>query len=117
MRDTYSTYTLKLYCNIENIDENTAASGVSRSGFGCCLRDLSQNGGGYCLRLSDDGSEYVTAFLTEADFDTILESPYTMTDISNVTDGYEGITTFSISSEADETDDSGNKDFWTGSKV
>ena len=112
LRDAYSTYTLKMYCDITNIDGNDDSA--SRVNFGCCLRDLSQSGGGYCLRLNSSSDGFVTAFLTEANFETILASPYEMSDISDVTDEYDGITTFYIVTAESDTS---TYNYWTGIKA
>jgi hypothetical protein len=52
--------------------------------------------------------------LTDANFVTILSDPYVMTDISDVSSGYEGITTFHIvTAESDYTD----FNYWVGIKA
>ena len=54
--DQYSNYTLKILCNITKI----TASGVTydynanRAESGCCIRDKSQKGGGYCVKLASN---------------------------------------------------------------
>ena len=111
----YSSYTLKIFCDITQIKLNDDMLGIL--GFGCCLRDLTQQGGGYCLRLKSEKT-LKTAYLTELDFKSIVLSPFDMTNISDVADAdtYEGITTFKISTSEAETD-SENFKFWTGTKV
>lgn len=50
--NSYSSYTLRIYCNIKevaNIDHTS-----NRVESGCCLRDASQKGGGYCMKLGQN---------------------------------------------------------------
>ena len=47
--DQYSSYTLALFCNITKVASQDSAA--NRAGSGCCLRDESQKGGGYCMKL------------------------------------------------------------------
>ena len=108
----YSGYVLSMRCNIENIDGNDDS--VGRSGFGCCLRDLSQDGGGYCMTLNSTKDGVDTYFLTEANFETVLSSPYDLSSVSAPSAQYVGITVFYIDSAAtDETE----YNYWTGYKV
>ena len=75
----YSSYTLRMYCNIKKIDGKDYQQ--NRTNSGCCLRDASQKGGGYCMLLS--GKRSVNSlFLTDANFATVLASPYDLTAIS-----------------------------------
>ena len=64
------------------------------------------------MNSTNDGVE--TYFLTEANFETVLSSPYDLSSISVPAAQYEGITIFHIdSSGTDET----NYNYWTGYKV
>ena len=50
-RDTYSSYSLAIVCDILNLEGNTNTA--SRAGTGCCLRDMSGSvGGGYCMLIN-----------------------------------------------------------------
>ena len=61
-----------MYCNIANI--NGVEAGV---GFGCCLRDKSQDGGGYCMTLNSSGNGVNSYFLDEEnDWAKVLADPY-----------------------------------------
>ena len=50
--DQYSSYTLTIYCKIKKVA--TFDSAANRAESGCCLRDETQKGGGYCMKLSSN---------------------------------------------------------------
>ena len=52
LANEYSSYTIKMFCDISQIKLYDDLFG--KVGFGCCLRDLTQQGGGYCLRLKSN---------------------------------------------------------------
>ena len=58
--ELFSDYTIRMRCNITNVNGVTASAN-----YGCCLRDKSQDGGGYCMIKAHFGTvnEY---FLDEA---------------------------------------------------
>ena len=59
--DEYSDYTIRMRCNI------TSVNGVSaNANYGCCLRDKTNDGGGYCMTKASNGSSVNTYFLDEA---------------------------------------------------
>lgn len=97
--ENYSSYVLRIYCDITKVNSVTFAD--SRVGMGCCLRDESQDGGGYCTVLGS-GDSFTTYFLTETNFENVVggEDLSTQTAVST---GYYGITDFYI-----ETIDSTN---------
>jgi len=63
-RDAYSAYTLEVVCDITQIALNDGLTPTA--GLGCCLRDRTQTGGGYCVRVASSEDGVVTSFLTEA---------------------------------------------------
>ena len=71
--DAYSSYTLAIKCDVTKIGGKDKSL-TSRAGLGCCLRDESQKGGGYCMFRSDDGLKVNSFFLTDAQFITVLQS-------------------------------------------
>jgi len=73
----------------------------SRVGNGCCLRDESQDGGGYCTVLGSSDT-FTTYFLTETNFENVVGGEDLSTQTS-VTDVYYGITAFYIQ-RIDSTD-------------
>ena len=68
----------------------------SKSGFGCCLQDLSQDGGGYCVVVNSSRDGIDSKYLTEANFQTVLADPYDLSSIEAPTDKYTGITIFYV---------------------
>lgn len=50
--DQYSSYTLGIQCKITKVA--TFDSSANRAESGCCLRDETQKGGGYCMKLSSN---------------------------------------------------------------
>ena len=90
--DTYSGYVLRIYCDITMI--NGVDSSGSRVDNGCCLRDDSQDGGGYCTVLKS-GDAFETYFLTETNFENVVGGDDLSTQTA-VSDTYDGITTFYI---------------------
>ena len=72
----------------------------NKSGFGCCLQDLSQDGGGYCVVVDTSVADIDSKFLTEANFYTVLADPYDLSSIETPTDKYTGITIFYIEDDA-----------------
>ena len=75
----YSDYTLAIFCNITKVagsDYN-----ANRAESGCCLRDKSQKGGGYCMKLGVPATSVVTVYLTDPNFETVLATPYDLTSI------------------------------------
>jgi len=70
--DEYSSYTIKMQCNISDV--NGIVAGAN---YGCCLRDKSQDGGGYCMTKASNGSSVNTYFLDEgSDWPQVLADPY-----------------------------------------
>ena len=76
----YSDYTLAMYCNIEKVGGKGEES--NRAESGCCLRDKSQKGGGYCMKLGVPATNVVTVFLSDPNFETVLATPYDLTSIA-----------------------------------
>ena len=71
-------------CNLTVIGDNGDAG--NKSGFGCCLQDLSQGGGGYCVTVNSGGDGVDSYYLTEANFQTVLADPYDLSSIEAPTD-------------------------------
>jgi len=112
--NNYSSYTLRIKCDITKVAGTTYTA--NRAESGCCLRDESQKGGGYCMKLNSLQTDVISLFLTNAQFETVLATPYDLTSISTVQKAYEGITTFSISNKS--LNAVGQKlDSWVGTKV
>lgn len=94
----YSTYTLRMKCDVTKI---TTAAGVlvdsssNRAGSGCCIRDKTQKGGGYCMFIDSTDTSIETKFLTDANFAVSTASPYEITQTS-IQKAYSGITTFYV---------------------
>ena len=107
--DDYSSYTIKMECNISNVN-----GVVASAGYGCCLRDKSQDGGGYCMTMASNGSSVNTYFLDEgSDWATVLADPYDLSAMPQPSSTYVGITTFYV------VDESSGGDFshWSGYKA
>ena len=66
--ENYSAYVLRMYCDISMVNGVYYTS--NRVGMGCCLRDNSQDGGGYCTVLAS--SDFTTYFLTETNFENVV---------------------------------------------
>ena len=92
--ENQSSYTLKMDCNLTSIESNDSTS--NKAGFGCCLQDLSQSGGGYCMTVNSSRDDVETYYLTEANFQTVLADPYDLSSIEAPTDKYTGITIFYV---------------------
>lgn len=75
----YSDYTLAIFCNITKV--NKLDMNDNRAESGCCLRDKSQKGGGYCMKLGVPATSVVTVYLTDPNFETVLATPYDLTSI------------------------------------
>ena len=67
------------------------------------------------MNSTNDGVE--TYFLTEANFETVLSSPYDLSSISVPAAQYEGITIFHIDETDSTATDTTNYNYWTGYKV
>ena len=93
----YSDYVLRIFCNVTKVA--TFDYNSNRAESGCCLRDESQKGGGYCVKLAANQSSVTTVFLTEAMFETVLATPYDLTSITTPQNAHEGITTFFVVSK------------------
>ena len=105
----YSSYTIKMRCNISDV--NGVVAGAN---YGCCLRDKSQDGGGYCMTKASNGSSVNTYFLDEAsDWAQVLASPYDLSSMAVPSSTYVGITTFYIVDESS----SGTLYTWSGYKA
>ena len=65
--NNYSEYTIKISCSVKLI-----ASHQGQAGSGCCIRDKSQKGGGYCMTLNSTANGVDSFFLTDANFETVL---------------------------------------------
>ena len=64
--DEYSEYVIKMSCNIKILD---GAIQTMRAGSGCCLRDWSNDGGGYCMKYNvstETGTTLDTLYLSES---------------------------------------------------
>ena len=48
----YSDYTIAIKCDVTKVAGNDNAA--NRAESGCCLRDESQKGGGYCIKIKAD---------------------------------------------------------------
>ena len=90
--ESMSDYTITIKCDITSLGDNT--TGGNKSGYGCCLRDLSQDGGGYCVVVDDTSAGIDSKYLTDANFETVLADPYDLSSIEVPTETYAGITTF-----------------------
>ena len=90
--EQYSDYTLAIYCNITKVDGK--GEEANRAESGCCLRDKSQKGGGYCMKLGVPATTVVTVFLSDPNFETVLATPYDLTSIAVPQKSQEGITIF-----------------------
>ena len=92
---------LQMRCNLSVIDGED--SSANKSGWGCCLRDrMTSKGGGYCMMLNANSDGIETYFVTDDEFIDIL-STYTLDTIAKVPDPYEGITTFKLISNGDNS--------------
>ena len=87
-KEAYSEYVLAFQCEVTTIDSNAFAAYS-----GCCIKDETQEGGGYCMMVNSSTNGMNTYFLTDANFDTVLSS-YDFSTMTAVTDDYPGITTF-----------------------
>ena len=87
-KDAYSEYVLAMQCEVTTIDSNAFAAYS-----GCCIKDETQDGGGYCMMVNSATDGMNTYFLTDANFETVLAS-YDFSTMTAVTDAYAGITTF-----------------------
>ena len=116
-RDSMSSYTLAIYCNIEVIESNDATG--NKSGFGCCLQDLSQDGGGYCIVVNTSVDDIDSKYLTEANFQTVLADPYDLSSIEVPTDKYTGITVFHITDNTTQSEIDAGRPYqqFTGKKI
>ena len=113
----YSDYMLQMRCNLSVIRGND--SSANKAGMGCCLRDREvSKGGGYCMILNNNSDDIETYFVTEDEFVDIL-STYTLETIAKVADPYEGITTFKLVENADNSalTDANLENFFTGYKA
>ena len=108
-RDSMSSYTLAMKCNITEIDSNDSTG--NKSGFGCCLQDLSQDGGGYCVVVNSSRDDIDSKYLTEANFQTVLADPYDLSSIEVPTAKYTGITVFYITDNTDPTEISNSRPY------
>jgi len=86
--EAYSEYIMAFDCEVSTIDSNAFAAFS-----GCCIKDETQEGGGYCMMVNSSTNGMNTYFLTDANFDTVLSS-YDFSTMTAVTDDYPGITTF-----------------------
>ena len=100
--ENQSSYTLKMDCNLSAIESNDLTS--NKAGFGCCLQDLSQSGGGYCMTVNSSRDDVETYYLTEANFQTVLADPYDLSSIEAPTDKYTGITIFYVEDKTDDVE-------------
>ena len=103
----YSSYMMKMTCNITTLN---SVSDDTRAGSGCCIQDGrtsgTNEGSGYCMILQNSGTKSVkTYFLTETNFNTVLNCPYdfsTMTAAPNVpSPEYTGVNTFHVTTTND----------------
>lgn len=120
--DEYSSYTLRIFCDITVIGglDNTN----SKTSSGCCLRDMepTSQGGGYCMLKDSAQTGIDTFFLTEANFVAVTADPYDMTTLTVPDNLYEGINKFYVNSATTVTDEydsatTDNPQFWTGYKL
>ena len=118
----YSDYTLQIYCNVADVSGEITVTNQGTgaeawlAGIGCCLRDESQYGGGYCalsnnnaIEAEDLTSNVVTDidtyFLTNEEFREVMKENATIAstrkyhgDINTkIATTYAGIETFLIS--------------------
>ena len=56
-------------CNITEMGTN--ASGGSKTNWGCCLKDQTNAGGGYCMIVNDSDNDIDTFWLSDTQFDTV----------------------------------------------
>ena len=115
--DGQSDYTLTMECNVTSIEANDSTA--NKSGYGCCLQDLSQNGGGYCMVINSSRDDVDTYYLTQANFETVLTSPYDLSSMEVPTDKYSGITIFYIEDATSKTEKDANRPFkrFYGTKI
>ena len=88
----YSDYTLQMQCNLANISGSDTS--VDKSGWGCCLRDESIYGGGYCMVVNSTQDGIDTYFVTDDEFRTVLADPYDLTTLTPLDEQYDGLTKF-----------------------
>ena len=109
--DLYSDYTMRMRCNISDVK-----GVVAEANYGCCLRDRSKKGGGYCMTRSIYGDLINTFFLDEEnDWTEVLTDPFDLTAMSQPSFLYVGITTFYIVDETPE--EIGTLHKWSGYKI
>ena len=104
-----SSYTLAIYCDIESIGSNDGNG--NKSGYGCCLQDISQDGGGYCVTVNSARDDIDSKYLTQANFETVLADPYDLSSIEVPTEKYIGITVFHITDNTDASEISAARPF------
>ena len=110
----YSAYTLRMYCNIKKItvDGITYDLRKNRAGSGCCIRDFSAKGGGYCIFIDSQDADVETKYLNDPNFEVSTSSPYEVQQ-TTIQNAYTGINTFKIAVTKNE----GKPDSWYGLKA
>ena len=106
----YSSYQIAMECNLTSIGADNK-TGDEKKGSGCCLKDDTQYGGGYCLIVNEAMDDVDTYYVENSQFTTILETPYSLDDLEVPDDLYTGITVFYISNSGT------NMKTFTGTKV
>ena len=95
LRDSMSPYTLAMECNLTAIGTNGTTG--NKSGYGCCLRDLSwKKGGGFCMVVNSARNDVDTFYMIDSEFETALADPYDISSLSAPSNAYTGITVFWI---------------------
>ena len=117
--DSYSSYVLRIFCNITKIEVNSVVYDKTnnRAGSGCCIRDKTAKGGGYCMFIDSQDKTIETKYLNDQNFEVSTASPYEIVQ-TTIQNSQEGITTFKIDTITyGESGTSSKPDKWYGSKV
>ncbi len=77
-KENYSSYTLRMYCNVTKITVDGVTYDITknRAGSGCCIRDFSAKGGGYCMFINSQETAVETKYLNDPNFEVSTSSPY-----------------------------------------
>ncbi len=111
----YSSYTLRMFCNITKITVDGVTYDVqkNRAGSGCCIRDFSAKGGGYCMFVNSQDDNVETKYLNDQNFEVSTSSPYEVQQ-TTIQNAYTGINTFKADSLVKNN---GKVDSWYGYKA
>ncbi len=106
-----------MFCNIKKITVDGVAfeKSTNRAGSGCCIRDLSAKGGGYCMFIDSQDVNIETKYLNDQNFEVSTSSPYEIAQ-TTIQNAYSGINIFKIDTLV-HAESSTKPDSWYGSKA